>query len=93
MGSSFVAFAATTSKKDDPVYTTLRTIDLGTFNEYRYKITEQFFVLREYFEVNDKMDIRTLQNIAKLADTGYKYLPNNLKNQNYLRELLIQIKK
>jgi hypothetical protein len=32
---------------DEPIYTTLRTIDLGTFNEYRYKITEKFFSLRE----------------------------------------------
>ncbi len=78
---------------DDPVYTTLRTIDLGTFNEYRYKITEQFFILREYFEVNGELDVKTLQNMAILANTGYKYLPNNLKNQNYLREFLIDIQK
>lgn len=93
--SALTATAASSanSSSEDPVYTTLRTIDLGTFNEYRYKITEQFFVLREYFEVNDELDVKTLQNIAKLADTAYKYLPDNLKNQNYLRELLIDIQK
>jgi len=34
-----------------------------------------------------------MQNIAKLADTAYKYLPDNLQNQNYKRELLIDIQK
>lgn len=75
------------------MYTTLRSIDLGTFNEYRYKITEQFFALREYYEINEELNIKTLQNIAVLADTGYRYLPDNLKNKNYLKELLIEIQK
>jgi len=78
---------------DEPIYTTLRTIDLGTFNEYRYKITEKFFSLREWVEVNGVMNISTLKDIAVLADTGYKYLPDNLKNKNYLNELLIDIQK
>ncbi len=88
-GFSFSVYAA----KDEPVYTTLRTIDLGTFNEYRYKITEQFFNLREYFEVEWELNTQILQNIAVLTDTSYKYLPDNLKNQNYKRQLLINIKK
>jgi len=37
----------TVSAQEEPVYTTLRNIDLGTFNEYRYRLTEQFFILRE----------------------------------------------
>jgi len=39
------------------------------------------------------MNISTLKDIAVLADTGYKYLPDNLKNKNYLNELLIDIQK
>jgi hypothetical protein len=35
------------SAEEEPVYTTLRNIDLGTFNEFRYRLTEQFFILRE----------------------------------------------
>ncbi len=49
--------------------------------------------MREYFEVNRKLEPWTLQNIALLANTGYKYLPDNLQNQNRLRELLIDIQK
>lgn len=78
---------------DDPVYTTLRSIDLGTFNEYRYRVTEKFFDLREYFEVNRAISVQTLQEMAILANTWYKYLPDNLKNKNYLNELLIDIQR
>lgn len=84
---------AATSQGDAPEYTTLRSIDVGTFNEYRYKLTEQFFKLREYFEVYDQLNVGTLQNMAVLADTGYKYLPDNLKNKNYLQEFLLDVKK
>lgn len=28
-----------------------------------------------------------------LADTGYKYLPDNLKNKNYLSEFFLHVKK
>jgi len=34
-----------------------------------------------------------MQNIAKLADTAYEYLPDKLQNQNYKRELLIDMQK
>ncbi len=74
-------------------YTTLRNIDLGTYNEYRYRLTEQFFALREHFEVTKELNTETLQNIALIANTGYKYLPDNLTNKNKLQELLIDIKK
>ena len=84
---------ASGSASQDSSYTTLRNIDLGTYNEYRYRLTEQFFAMREYFEVNKKLERGTLQNIALLANTGYKYLPDNLQNQNLLRELLIDIQK
>ena len=87
-----VSHAATTNE-DGQSYTTLRSIDLGTFNEYRYRLTEQFFNLREFFEVNRKLDVAVLQEMALLANTGYKYLPDNLKNQNYLREFLVDVQR
>jgi len=78
---------------EDPVYTTLRSIDLGTFNEYRYRMTEQFFFLREYYEVENDMSIPALRQIAQIADTSYKYLPDNLENKNLLNNLLIDIQR
>lgn len=84
---------AATSNKDTPVYTTLRSIDLGTFNEYRYKITEKFFTLKEHFEIHETMSLPVLKDIGVLADTGYKYLPDNLENKNYLNALLIELQK
>ena len=94
--SIFLAFGLPVSvnaAEEDPVYTTLRSIDLGTFNEYRYKITEKFFSLREHFEIHDSMSIPMLKEIGVLADTGYNYLPDNLKNKNYLNKLLIELQK
>jgi len=56
-------------------------------------MTQKFFDLREYFEVNGEMDIPTLQEMAILADTGFKYLPDDLKNENYLKEFLIDVQR
>ena len=52
----FGPLAQTFSAAEDPVYTTLRSIDLGTFNEYRYRITEQFFALREKYQIDQTLD-------------------------------------
>lgn len=76
-----------------PVYTTLRSIDLGTFNEYRYRLTEQFFALREWYEINNSLDTNIILAIAVLADEGYKYLPDNLVNKNYLSALKTDLQK
>lgn len=83
----------TTHAEDDPVYTTLRSIDLWTFNEYRYRLTEQFFILREWFTINNVLDVDTILRIAALADEGYKYLPDNLVNKNYLSALKTDLQK
>ncbi len=85
--------ASAASSKDEPIYTTLRSIDLGTFNEFRYRITEQFFILRENYQVNNALDVDVIRKIAVLADEWYKYLPDNLVNKNYLAELNIDLKK
>lgn len=85
------AFSAVSD--DEPVYTTLRSIDLGTFNEYRYRLTEQFFILREWFTIDNSLDVDTILRIAALADEGYKYLPDNLVNKNYLSALKTDLQK
>jgi len=81
------------SAEDEPVYTTLRNIDLGTFNEYRYRLTEQFFLLREWFTINNALDVDVILRIAALADEWYKYLPDNLVNKNYLSALRTDLQK
>lgn len=81
------------ANETEPDYTVLRSIDVGTFNEYRYKITEKFFLLRDRFQLNNSLEKKTLEEIGVLADTGYKYLPDNLKNKNYLRQLLTDLQK
>jgi len=88
-----LTFAATDTQQTDIGYTVLRNIDIGTFNEYRYRITEKFFVLRDKYEINNTLDKKTLEDIGVLANTGYKYLPDNLKNKNYLRQLLTDLQK
>ena len=84
---------AVTTQNQQQGFTTLRSIDLETFNEFRYLLTEQFFQLRDVFEVTKKLDRDVLQQIALIANEGYKYLPDNLQNQDILRQLLIDIQK
>jgi hypothetical protein len=51
IGSSVFATSAT-STNDEPVYIQLRPVDKGTFNEFRYKMTDAFFMLRNKYELN-----------------------------------------
>lgn len=74
-------------------YNELKSINIWTFNEYWYKITEQFFKLKQNFEVNWIIDSGIIKNIDTLAVTGYKYLPDNLNNKNYLSNLQSSLKK
>ena len=44
------------SADEDATYTKLTTVDLNTFNEYRYRLTEQFFELRNTFEIEGSVN-------------------------------------
>lgn len=81
------------AESTDPGYTTLRSIDIGTFNEYRYKITEQFFVLRDKWEIDGELHKWTLEKIGLIANDGYKFLPDNLQNKNLLKKLLTDLQR
>ncbi len=74
-------------------YTTLTRVDLWTYNEYRYRLTEQFFNLREIFNVQWILDKDTLERLRDIAEEWYNYLPDNLQNKNYLNKLDEEIKK
>jgi len=76
-----------------PEYTSYRTIDRGTFNEYRYRLTEQFFALREHYRVRNELNVSVLRQMLETANNGYSYLPDNLLNQNALRELAIEVRR
>ncbi|NUJ98108.1 PKD domain-containing protein [Candidatus Gracilibacteria bacterium] len=91
LGNGGIIFAA----KDDevPSYTTLREIDKGTFNEYRYRITEKYFSLKENFNIEGTIDKDIALDIQTLAEKGYKYLPDNLNNKNYYNNLVTEIKR
>lgn len=74
-------------------YKELRDINVWTFNEYWYRITEQFFKLKQEFEVNWVFEKKTLENIEKLAVSWYSHLPDNLNNKKYLNDLQSAIRK
>ena len=61
-----VSYAA----NDEPVYTQLRVVDADTFNEYRYRITDEFFNLRNKYEINWSIDSDSASNILDLAKKG-----------------------
>jgi len=89
----FMPITSYSATQTDLSYTTLRSVDTGTFNEFRYKITEQFFVLRDKWEINNELHKKTLENIGVLANTGYEYLPDNLQNKNLLKKLLTDLQR
>lgn len=74
-------------------YTTLRDIDKWTFNEYRYNIVKEYFKLKQEFEISWNISKNSLNVILQNAKTGYNYLPDNLINENALRNLETSIKK
>lgn len=74
-------------------YTTLRDIDIGTFNEYRYYMVKDYFKLKEQFELKWLIDTTIVLDLLKNAKTWYNYLPDNLMNQNYYNDLVISVKK
>ena len=78
---------------NEPVYTQLRAVDANTFNEYRYKITDAYFDLRNKYELNESIDAFTANIILDLATKGYNYLPDSLSNKNYYNHLKTSIEK
>ena len=74
-------------------FTTLRAVDSGTFNEYRYKITKEFFVLQSTFEIDKVIDEGAANKILNYAKTWYNYLPDNLTNENNYNRLVIALSK
>ena len=74
-------------------FTTLKFVDKGTFNEYRYKITKEFFALQSTFEIDQEIDPSAANKILNYAKTWYKYLPDNLINENNYNKLIIALKK
>ncbi len=72
---------------NDPVYTQLRLVDKGTFNEFRYKITDAYFDLRNKYELDWNIDERSANIILDYSKQGYNYLPDTLKNKNYYNSL------
>lgn len=81
---------ATNSAQSSP-YTDLREVDLWTFNEYKYRLTEQFFILRNDFEVFWAVQESTIIEIYRIAKDSYNYLPDNLVNKNLYAKLEIAL--
>ena len=68
-------------------YTKLTVVDLNTFNEYRYRLTERFFALRNKFDVDRVIDKNIAADILEISKKWYNYLPDNLTNKNYYQLL------
>ena len=77
----------TYAANEEPVYTQLRQVDKGTFNEFRYKMTDSFFIFRNKYELDGKIDVNSAKQILTYAKQGYNYLPDTLSNKNYYNYL------
>ena len=78
---------------EEPVYTQFRVVDVSTFNEFRYKMTDEFFNLRNKYELDWKIDVAVAGKILELAKKGYLYLPDSLSNKNYFNYLKTSIER
>ncbi|MGE4444514.1 MAG: PKD domain-containing protein, partial [Candidatus Altimarinota bacterium] len=74
-------------------YATLRDIDKGTFNEYRYYMVREYFRLKESFELKGTIAKDAADSLLSNAKVGYNYLPDSLMNTNYYNDLKIAIEK
>ncbi len=81
------------SNQENPDYLELRSIDAGTFNEYRYLMWQKYLELKKDFTVNNTMQKEILEEIATIATTGKNYLPENLTNENLYNNLVISLAK
>jgi len=93
INSDFAYSANTSTQATEQTYTTLWVVDLKTFNEYRYKITDQYLELRNKFEVDWKIDQYIAARILLYAKEGLNYLPDSLSNKNYYNYLKSSIEK
>ncbi len=82
-----IAYTSNIAYAVEPAYTQLRSIDRGTFNEFRYKITEVFFTFRNKYDLNWNIDKISAKAILEFAKQGYNYLPDNLINKNHYNHL------
>ncbi|MFC1798069.1 hypothetical protein ACFLY2_02890 [Patescibacteria group bacterium] len=88
------AYSSTAHAVDEePVYSQIRVVDAGTFNEYRYRITDEFFNLRNKYELESKVDVASASKILDFAKKGYNYLPDTLSNKNYYNHLKTSIER
>jgi PKD repeat protein len=90
-GNAGYVFAA--NDNDNEAFTKLRTVDLWTFNEYKYKLTEEFFNLRNDYEVTWVVKTETIVKMYTIAKESYNYLPDNLINKNLYKKLEIALAK
>ncbi len=93
MAFMLLSFWYVKAADDELDYTTYRTVDLWSFNEFRYKIVREYFKLKETWEVDWKIDSAILASIKTYAKTWANYLPDNLSNEKLYNTLSIAIDK
>ena len=87
-------FIGLSNASDPNSYTTFRTVDKNSFNEYRYLITKEFFTVRSVWEIDGILDPVSLTRLRDLVNRGFNYLPdNNLENENLLNNVNTSISK
>ncbi len=74
-------------------YTRYRDVDISTFKEFGFKMTKEFFNLKNYYEVNWNLNINYLNNLENLARKSINYLPDDIKNESYYNELITSIQR
>jgi hypothetical protein len=56
-------------------------------------MVREYFKLKEYYDLNEKIDATLANNLLKFARSGYNYLPDSLVNQRLLNDLSIAVQR
>jgi hypothetical protein len=86
-----LSFSLTAFAVNEDEFTRYRSVDIATFKEYGFKMTKEFFILKNSHEVDDTLNISSLSRLDSLVRKSINYLPDDIQNEAYYNDLLSSI--
>jgi hypothetical protein len=86
-----LSFSLTAFAVQDDEFTKYRSVDIATFKEYGFKMTKEFFILKNSHEVDGTLSASSLSRLETLTRKSVNYLPDDIQNEAYYNDLLSAI--
>jgi hypothetical protein len=88
-----LCFSLTAFALDENDFTRYRSVDISTFKEYGFKMTKEFFILKNSHEVDGTLNKSSLSRLEILTRKSVNYLPDDIQNEAFYNNLLSAIAK